>query len=80
MVGIPRPDFPDTALDSDGGSASDDSEAEEEAVSKRPRAYVQYDSVLESPASATRRRRLFAVAATLVALSAGWLIYRFLNG
>lgn len=81
MVGIPRPDFPATPQPPVGEVSSTDADATDEATnSTRVRAHVQYDSVLEPPAAAARRRRVFAVGAGLVALSAGWLIYRFLNG
>jgi len=48
--------------------------------SHRSRAHVRYDSSQEPPPVTIRRRRAFGGVAVLVALAAGWLIYRFLNG
>ena len=82
MLGIPRPDLPDPAVL--GTAAPSEPEAPEvgdaHPEAERPRAHVRYDSVLEPPPVTMRRRKVFAGVAVLVALSAGWLIYRFLNG
>ena len=81
MLGIPRPDFPQPAeLAEPEPADAQDAEPDKPEGSGRPRAHVRYDSVLESPLAAQRRRRLFLIGGALVALSAGWLIYRFLNG
>ncbi|MEM9730965.1 MAG: hypothetical protein AAF997_20450 [Myxococcota bacterium] len=79
MLGIPRPDFPQPPSEAPPPPPEDEDGTSDEAGG-RQRAHVRYDSVMETPLAAIRRRRLFMVGGVLVALSAGWLIYRFLNG
>ena len=80
MLGIPRPELPDPhGLTAEAApEPSPEAEVEPEPPA-RQRAHVRYDSILEPPPVTTRRRRVFLIVGVLVALSAGWLIYRFVN-
>ena len=80
MLGIPRPDFPSPPPPPPPSVSDEVPEDDPVQTPRRPRAHVRYDSMLEAPGAIIRRRRLFVVGGVLVALSAGWLIYRFLNG
>ncbi|MEM7433906.1 MAG: hypothetical protein AAF436_02050 [Myxococcota bacterium] len=85
MLGIPRPEMsepppPSPAEDELPEEAeAPDAPTGSEAPRTRKRVHVRYDSVLEPPAAAARRRKVFVIGGVLVALSMGWLIYRFLN-
>ena len=80
MLGIPRPDLPIPPAPVEAAPPTVADAAADSTASGRPRAHVRYDSVLESPLAARRRKRFFVVCGALVALSAAWLIYRFVNG
>ncbi|MEM7137793.1 MAG: zinc ribbon domain-containing protein [Myxococcota bacterium] len=85
MLGIPRlemsePPPPPVAEDDPSEEAgAPDTPTDGGAPGTRKRVHVRYDSILEPPSATARRRRLFVVGGVLVALSMGWLIYRFLN-
>jgi len=82
MLGIPRPELPDPPLQPSGGSAPPDEDAPGDPIGHggRQRAHVRYDSVLEPPPVAMRRRRFFVAIGMLVVLSGAWLVYRVMNG
>ena len=88
MMGFPHPELPDPragepALDPvvpSGAPPEPPPVPGQDLPSHRSRARVRYDSSLEPPLVTMRRRRAFGGVAVLVALSAAWLIYRFLNG
>lgn len=80
MLGIPRPEISNPPPEMPTSAAEEPPEEVDAPPTRRARAHVRYDSILETPQATIRRRRLFVAGAMLVALSAGWLIYRFLNG
>ncbi len=87
MLGIPRPELPDPRVGEPeldpvvpGGAPPEPPPIPDDRPSHRLRARVRYDSSFEPPLVTMRRRRAFGGVAVLVALSAAWLIYRFLNG
>ena len=70
-----------------GSDADDDAEPGEPALGSEPieappagKVGESHESLPELPLIADRSRTAFIVCACLVALSAGWLIYRFLAG